>query len=66
MELTIVHVDDYAETIAVKRVFTIAGQFLYYELPADVHGYGKRIPMSDIKCWEINAVIQGSSQGLNF
>ena len=68
MELTIMQSDKSVETVPVKRVFTIGTascpQFLYYEQHADVKGHGKRIPMADIKCWEVNAIIVGGSSNL--
>lgn len=68
MRLSITYPDDRVEEIYVLRVFTFnsinAGPCLYYETSSDIHGKGKTIHLSDIKCWEVNAVIRGSSMPL--
>lgn len=65
MKLTIMYQDNHVEEIGVRRVFTIdttnAGQCLYYETHSHQRGKGKTIPMSEVKCWEVNAAIQGGS-----
>lgn len=68
MKLTIMYQDYHVEEIGVCRVFTIdtinAGQWLYYETLSHQRGKGKYIPMSEVKCWEVNASIQGGSLNL--
>ena len=68
MFLKIMHKDRSTQEISVKRVMTIdtpAGQLLYYEHHADVHGHGQKIPVANLICWEVNAPpVQGGSQNL--
>ena len=54
-KLTILYQDNSTEEIAVKRVSNISTkvQALYYEVPGNMPGQGKVIPLSDIKCWEL-------------
>ena len=65
MKLTILYHDGHVEEIGVCRVFTREvlgkGQYLYFETASDLQGKGTSIPMSDLKCWEVNAVIQGGN-----
>lgn len=65
MELSIMYLDDRVEEIYVLRVFTFnstnTGPCLYFEISADFHGKGKSVHLSDIKCWEVNAVTVGGS-----
>lgn len=65
MELTVMYQDKSVKKIPCRRVFiTKGGSHLYYEVHADAHGEGTRIPMSDIRSWEVNAVIVGGSDNL--
>ena len=65
MELTVMYQDKSVKKIPCKRVFiTMGGSHLYYEQHADVHGKGTCIPMSDIRSWEVNAIIIDGSQNL--
>lgn len=67
MKLKLMFKDDSKKEIIVQRVFTIntpAEQLLYYECCTDEHGYGKKIPVSELKCWEVDAIIAGGSVGL--
>lgn len=65
MKLSIMYPNDQVEEIYVRRVFTFdatnAGPCLYYETSANIRGQGKSIRLSEIKCWEVNAVVRGSS-----
>ena len=68
MKLSIMYPDDRVEEIYVRRVFTFdatnADPCLYYETSANIRGQGKSIRLAEIKCWELNAVIRGSSMPL--
>lgn len=68
MKLSIMYPDDQVEEIYVRRVFTFdatnAGPCLYYETSANIRGQGKSIRLSEIKCWEVNAVVRGSPMPL--
>lgn len=68
MKLSIMYPNDQVEEIYVRRVFTFdatnAGPCLYYETSANIRGQGKSIRLSEIKCWEVNAVVRGSSMPL--
>lgn len=65
MKLSIMYQDKRREEIGVRRVFIqeipSKGQCLYFETASDQRGKGKSIPMSEIKCWEVNAVIPGGN-----
>lgn len=68
MKLSIMYLNDQVEEIYVRRVFTFdatnAGPCLYYETSANIRGQGKSIRLSEIKCWEVNAVVRGSPMPL--
>ena len=68
MKLSIMYPDDRVEEIYVRRVFTFdatnAGSCLYYETSANIRGQGKTIRLAEIKYWEVNAVVRGSSTPL--
>lgn len=68
MKLSIMYPNDQVEEIYVRRVFTFdatnAGPCLYYETSANIRGQGKSIRLSEIKCWEVNAVVRGCSMPL--
>lgn len=68
MKLSIMYPNDQVEEIYVRRVFTFdatnAGPCLYYETSANIRGQGKSIRLSEIKCWEVNAVVRGSPMPL--
>ena len=68
MKLSMIFPDDRVEEIYVRRVFTFdatnAGPCLNYETSANIRGQGKTIRFAEIKCWEVNAVIRGSSMPL--
>lgn len=68
MKLSIMYPNDRVEEIYVRRVFTFdatnAGPCLYYETSANIRGQGKSIRLSEIKCWEVNAVVRGSPMPL--
>lgn len=65
MKLKIMYQDKRVEEIGVCRVFTQEvlgkGQHLYFETTSDLQGKGTSIPMSELKCWEVNAVIPGGN-----
>ena len=65
MKLKIMYQDKHVEEIGVCRVFTREvlgkGQYLYFETHSDIPGKGKSIPMSEIKCWEVNAIVSGGN-----
>ena len=64
MQLIILFKGGREEQLSVQRVtvvqldnpsgFSIGAknEMLYYERPGQPRGYGKKLPMSDIECWE--------------
>ena len=67
MKLTILYIDGRVEEMQVRRVANLQqtdGEKLYCETFSNLRGKGTRIPMSSIKCWEVEAPISGGSHGL--
>lgn len=68
MRLKIMYLDGNVKEQAIERLFTIntiyEGTYLYYETPSDLRGKGQSIPLSEIKCWEVEAMMPSGSQGL--
>ena len=50
---------------AVTRIFTISVHnvptYLSYETCNDKRGYGTKLPLSEIRCWEATATIPGGN-----
>ena len=64
MKLTILYQDKRKEEIVgVQRVASL-GEFFYYETVNDLPNKGKLIPVSEVKRWQVDAVIAGGSDGL--
>lgn len=68
MKLSIIYQNKRREEIGVLRVFIMEvpgkGQCLYFETASDQRGKGKIVPLSEVKCWEVNAVVVGGSANL--
>lgn len=68
MMLKIMFSDGIVNEFAITRLFTIKvsneEQHLYFETPSDIYGKGRSVPLSEIKCWEANAIVCGGSHGL--
>ncbi len=64
MILKVLYTNGEKKEIPCARVFTIGSDYLYYETHANIRGHGTKLPMSDIKAWEVEAVIVGGSHNL--
>lgn len=64
MILKILYMDGRKVEIPCTRVFLIGSIYLYYEQHADVRGKGTKVPMVNVKAWEVEAVPVGGSQNL--